>query len=109
MLVMAQPDLGTALVYVAVALAAAVRRRHAVAALRGARRARRRRDRARRSSPLPAAGVHVLKPYQVERLTSFLHPSDVAGEEGYQQQQSKIAIGSGEKTGRGVETPRRPG
>jgi len=27
----------------------------------------------------------------------------VAGKEGYQQQQSKIAIGSGEKTGRGVE------
>ena len=23
----------------------------------------------------PAAGVHVLKPYQVQRLTAFLHPS----------------------------------
>jgi rod shape determining protein RodA len=50
----------------------------------------------------PAAGVHVLKPYQVHRLTSFLHPSASPGGEGYQQQQSKIAIGSGEKTGRGV-------
>jgi rod shape determining protein RodA len=51
---------------------------------------------------LPAAGVEVLKPYQVDRLTSFLHPNENPGAEGYQQQQSKIAIGSGEKTGRGV-------
>ena len=104
MLVMAQPDLG----YVA-----RLRRRHARAccsspaspwrhfAALGALGVRR--DRAARSSSLPAVGVNVLKPYQVDRLTSFLHPSDVAGKEGYQQQQSKIAIGSGEKTGRGVE------
>jgi rod shape determining protein RodA len=51
----------------------------------------------------------VLKPYQVDRLTSFLHPSDVAGKEGYQQQQSKIAIGSGEKSGRGVENATQTG
>jgi len=51
----------------------------------------------------PAVGVEVLKPYQVDRLTSFLHPSGSPGDEGYQQQQSKIAIGSGEKTGRGVD------
>ena len=44
----------------------------------------------------------MLKPYQVDRLTSFLHPTSNPGGEGYQQQQSKIAIGSGEKTGRGV-------
>ena len=44
----------------------------------------------------------MLKPYQVDRLTSFLHPSDDPGDAGYQQQQSLIAIGSGEKTGRGV-------
>ena len=52
---------------------------------------------------LPAAGIQVLEPYQVDRLTSFVKPSENPGEEGYQQQQSKIAIGSGEKTGRGVE------
>lgn len=52
---------------------------------------------------LPMAGVEVLKPYQQDRLTSFLQPNDVLGEEGYQQRQSIIAIGSGEKTGRGVE------
>ena len=51
----------------------------------------------------PRLGVEVLKPYQVDRLTAFLHPTDESRTQGYQQQQSKIAIGSGEKTGRGVE------
>ena len=50
----------------------------------------------------PAAGVTVLKPYQKDRLTSFLHPSSDPAKAGYQQNQSRIAIGSGEKTGRGV-------
>jgi rod shape determining protein RodA len=49
----------------------------------------------------PAAGVHVLKPYQVARLTAFLHPTTNAQKEGYQQEESKIAIGAGQKTGRG--------
>jgi rod shape determining protein RodA len=49
----------------------------------------------------PALGVEVLKPYQQERLTSFLHPSDDPGDAGYQQNQSKIAIGSGGRIGRG--------
>ena len=49
----------------------------------------------------PALGVTVLKHKQTERLTSFLYPSDVAGTAGYQQNQSRIAIGSGQKTGRG--------
>ena len=52
---------------------------------------------------LPMAGVDVLKDYQQDRLTSFLHPNGVLGREGYQQRQSIIAIGSGEKTGRGPE------
>jgi rod shape determining protein RodA len=50
----------------------------------------------------PAAGIHVLKPFQVDRLTAFLHPSSNPLKQGYQQQESKIAIGSGQKTGRGV-------
>src|SRR5205085_9092692 len=50
----------------------------------------------------PAVGVHVLKPYQVARLTAFLHPSSNPQKEGYQQVEAKIAIGSGQKTGRGV-------
>lgn len=49
----------------------------------------------------PAAGINVLKPYQADRLTSFLHPSSDPASPGYQQNQSKIAIGSGGKTGRG--------
>lgn len=61
----------------------------------------------------PAAGVHVLKPYQVQRLTAFLHPSSSlkqikeseakTGEPDplYQLRESEIAIGSGGKTGRG--------
>jgi rod shape determining protein RodA len=49
----------------------------------------------------PAAGVHVLKPYQVDRLTAFLHPTDNPRKEGYQINQSLTAVGSGGKTGRG--------
>jgi rod shape determining protein RodA len=45
--------------------------------------------------------VSVLHGYQKDRLTAFLHPSDTASKESYQQHQSRIAIGSGEKTGRG--------
>ena len=51
----------------------------------------------------PALGVTVLTPEQSSRLTSFLSPSDVAGDAGYQQNQSRIAIGSGQKTGRGEQ------
>jgi rod shape determining protein RodA len=50
----------------------------------------------------PALGVHVLKPYQVQRLTGFLNPSkDVTGQT-YNITESLIAIGSGGKTGRGT-------
>lgn len=49
----------------------------------------------------PAVGVHVLKTYQVERLTAFLHPSSNPQKQGYQQEESKVAIGAGQKTGRG--------
>src|SRR5690606_17095884 len=42
----------------------------------------------------PKVGVPGLQPYQVERLTSFLHPSQDPGDAGYQQNQAKIAIGS---------------
>jgi len=49
----------------------------------------------------PAVGVNVLQDYQVERLTAFLHPTDNPGDEGYQQNQSRIAVGAGQRTGRG--------
>jgi rod shape determining protein RodA len=90
MLVMAQPDLGTSLVYVVGTLAllfvgGAPWRHFAALGALGAIAI------ALAVVALPAAGVEVLKPYQVDRLTSFLHPSEAAGEEGYQQQQSKVA------------------
>jgi rod shape determining protein RodA len=52
---------------------------------------------------LPQVGVEVLKEYQVERLTSFLEPSQDPADAGYQQNQSVIAIGSGERLGRGEQ------
>ena len=102
MLVILEPDLGSAMVYVAGTLAllfvagapwkhfAALGALFAVAI-------------ALVLVAAPMAGVQVLEPYQVDRLTSFLHPSADPGDEGYQQHQSLIAMGSGEKTGRGAE------
>jgi rod shape determining protein RodA len=49
----------------------------------------------------PAAGVEVLKPYQKDRLTAFLNPGENSSKEAYQINQSLTAIGSGGKTGRG--------
>ncbi|MET0559974.1 MAG: rod shape-determining protein RodA [Solirubrobacterales bacterium] len=49
----------------------------------------------------PAVGTPVLKEYQQERLTSFLDPHAHEAGAGYQQNQSVIATGSGEFTGRG--------
>ena len=99
-LVMAQPDLGSALVLIVITLSvlffAGTPWRHfaALAALGLA-------AIAIAIVALPAAGVNVLHDYQKERLTAFLHPSDTSSDEGYQQNQSRIAIGAGEKTGRG--------
>jgi rod shape determining protein RodA len=101
MLVMTEPDLGSAMVYIAGTLAvlfvAGAPWKHfaSLAALFAVA----------LSLVLvaaPMAGVQVLEPYQVDRLTSFLHPSADPGDEGYQQHQALIAMGSGEKTGRGV-------
>jgi len=50
----------------------------------------------------PAIGVHLLKPYQVQRLTGFLDPSHDPQNQTYNITESLIAIGSGQKTGRGV-------
>jgi rod shape determining protein RodA len=107
MLVIAQPDLGSGMVYVVIALmllfVAGTSWRHIAAlfalvavsvtfVLVAA----------------PAAGIQVLKPYQAARLTAFLHPSDNPQKEGYQQQESKIAIGAGQKTGRGNQASQIP-
>jgi rod shape determining protein RodA len=97
MLVIVQPDLGSWLVYITIAFVvlfvAGVPWRH-LASLIGL-------GAVAITVVLvlaPAAGVQVINSYQRERLTAFLNPS--ANEKNaYQQQQSKIAIGSGEKTG----------
>lgn len=49
----------------------------------------------------PAVGHPILKGYQEERLTSFVHPHEHERGAGYQQNQSVVAIGSGQTTGRG--------
>jgi rod shape determining protein RodA len=56
----------------------------------------------------PAVGVTVLKPYQTERLTAFFYPTDDPNKAGYQQNQSRIAIGAGQKTGRGELSTQGP-
>ncbi len=102
MLVIAQPDLGSGLVYISIVLAilfvAGTKWTHfaALGAL------------AATAVVIvlvaaPAMGVELLKPYQVDRLTSFVNPADDPAEEGYQQQQSLVAVGAGGKTGRGDE------
>ena len=46
--------------------------------------------------------LHLLAAYQVDRLTSFLHPSADPAGTGYQAFQAKIAIGSGGMFGQGL-------
>jgi rod shape determining protein RodA len=50
---------------------------------------------------LPAVGVNVLQPYQVDRLTAFVDSGSDRSETGYQLEQSKVAIGSGGAFGKG--------
>ena len=103
MLVMAQPDLGTSIVYVSISLTllfvAGVKWTHfatlgALAAVAAAI----------VLVAAPAVGISPLKDYQKDRLTAFLHKADAdPGDEGYQLQQATVAIGAGRKTGRGAE------
>ena len=102
MLVIAQPDLGTGLVYLVICggllFVAGTRWTHfaalgtlAVAAA------------ALVLVAAPAAGLEVLKPYQLARLTSFVNPTEDTQEQGYQLSQSMTAIGAGQRTGRGPD------
>jgi rod shape determining protein RodA len=101
LIVIPQPDLGTGMVYVAIAFSilffagTSWKQLTALAALFAI------------AITLvlavgPAMGVHVLKPYQVQRLTGFLNPSHDPRNQTYNITQSITAIGSGQKTGRGV-------
>ena len=99
-LVIIQPDLGSGLVYIVIGLAtlfvAGAGWRHFAALFALGAVAI-----ALTLVVAPAMGVTVLHGYQKDRLTAFLSPSDNPAKQGYQQSQSRIAIGSGEKTGRG--------
>jgi rod shape determining protein RodA len=91
-LILKQPDLGTALVLMPMlivgAFLAGLQWKHAVViVLIGV-------------LMLPV-GWHFMKPYQKERVTSFLHPEEDAKGSGYQVLQSKIAVGSGGFWGKG--------
>lgn len=95
-LVFLQPDLGTALVFgalfVAMAYIGGARvRQIAILGIAGA--------------ALFALGVRlgILAEYQVARLTAFLDPTG-SSDLGYQVAQSKMAIGSGGFTGKGLST-----
>lgn len=102
LLVIAEPDVGSSLVYVSVAIAvlfiAGVPWKHFVALALLAVLAL-----TLVLAVAPAVGVHVLPKYQEERLTSFLHPSHIEDQQykpaQYQQEESKIAIGAGRQTG----------
>jgi rod shape determining protein RodA len=101
LLVYKQPDLGTALVYAAVLgavlFAAGARWTHLAVLGAGTVVAA-----VLVLWLLPASGVHVLKDYQLQRFTGFMHPSaDPAGST-YNEAQSITAVGAGKTTGRGV-------
>ncbi len=92
-LVALQPDLGTALTFVIIAgagiLLAGLRFRHVIVLALAA-------------ALLMPVGYSLLKPYQQERIKTFMQPEqDVLGS-GYQINQSKIAIGSGGFWGKGL-------
>ena len=93
LMVLKQPDLGTALTYIPIAVMGlflgGLKWKHAAAILLIA------------CLAAPVAW-HVLKPYQRERLTSFLAPEEDYHGSGYQVIQSLIAVGSGGLTGKGT-------
>lgn len=107
MLVIAQPDLGSGLVYMVIAFTllfvagTSWRQLTALVALIVV-------SLTFVLAVAPLAGVHVIKPFQEERLTAFLHPSANPQRQGYQQEEAKIAIGSGQTAGRGTNASQIP-
>ena len=87
LMVLAQPDLGTALTYLPVAVMGlflgGLRLKQAVVVMLIL------------GLLVPVAWMKVLKPYQKERLTSFMNPDADRQGSGYQVNQSLIAVGSG--------------
>lgn len=98
-LVFIQPDLGTSISYIAITAAVLVVaglgwRQFAVLGAGGLGVI------AFVLGVLPAIGLPLLRPYQVDRITAFLDPGGDSPAV-YQSEQSRIAIGSGGLTGRG--------
>jgi rod shape determining protein RodA len=96
-LILKQPDLGTALVLIPLlvvgAFLAGLQWQHAAFSLAGILLVG--------AVLYPPVSRRILKPYQRERITSFLHPEEDAKGSGYQLLQSKIAVGSGGFWGKG--------
>lgn len=93
LMVLKQPDLGTALTYLPIAIMGlflgGMKWRHAaVILIIGAL--------------LAPVAWHVLKPYQKDRLTSFADPEADSQGRGYQVLQSLVAVGSGGIFGKGT-------
>ena len=101
LLVFRQPDLGTALVYVAALFAcllvAGLRWSYLIALLLAGLTVA-----ASVVWLLPNAGIEVLEPYQADRLTGFLAPDSDPSGATYNVNQSMTAVGSGGLDGRGV-------
>lgn len=94
LLVLKQPDLGTALTYTPILLCGlflgGIRLRQAAVLLLAC------------GLAVVPAWYKVLKPYQKQRLTSFLQPDNDPRGSGYQVRQSLIAVGDGGIWGRGA-------
>ena len=95
LLVLVQPDLGTASVFGAVFMVMAYVAGARLIQLAGL-------VLAAVVSAVAAVKLGILEEYQVARLTSFMNQDD-AGTLGYQVAQSKMAIGSGGITGKGFD------
>jgi rod shape determining protein RodA len=93
-LILLQPDLGTALTLVPVAAVgvflAGIKWKHVLALVILA------------GLAIPVAWHFVLKPYQKARVTTFLEPQQDPRGSGYQILQSEIAVGSGGLWGKGL-------
>ena len=92
-LVAAEPDLGTALTFLPIL---------AVGVFMGGIRGRQVGMLCLAGALILPVGWRVLKPYQRERIETFVHPSRDAQGHGYQSSQAKIAIGSGGFWGKGL-------
>jgi rod shape determining protein RodA len=94
-LVMLQPDLGVTILMVAIAVGMIALSGIRLSWLAGF-------AAAGLAVAVAAVNLHLLKSYQIKRLTSFLNPSANPRGTGYSADQSKIAIGSGGLLGHGL-------